>query len=290
MNNINNNQNEEENLLLLYSQKNLYDKSKKIKYYAILLALVCFLLGILSELIVGYEGHFTILIFFITATTKYLKNNSYKFNNLAAATQELIDRRLFGFEIENRHLDNHTISEILSVAKDLKEKYPEKYLININNTGTDSPNGVKDWYTNIPSNLQVKDAILKCQKQNIYWDKLLIDSYRKILIFLIFFVAIIFFILYWNKSVYNFIVGVISSFSICEIIINEFVMSTNFKSINTEINCIIDTLDRSNIINTNDLKELQAKIFERRKSDFNVPSFIHKINRITIHHKYNRDN
>lgn len=290
MNNINNNQNEEGNLLLLYSQKSLYDKSKKIKYYTILLALVCFSLGILSKLIVGYEVQFTISIFFITAIAKYLQNNSCKFNNLAAATQELIDRRLFGFEIESRHLDNHTIFQILSVAKDLKETYPEKYLININNTGTDSPNGVKDWYTNISSNLQVKDAILKCQKQNIYWDKLLIDFYRKILIFLILFVAIIFLILYWNQSVYKFIVGVISSFSICEIIINEFIMSTNFKSINTEINCIIYTLDRSNVINTNDLKELQAKIFTRRKSDFNVPSFIHKINRITIHHKYSRDN
>ncbi len=290
MNNIKNDQNKEQNLLLLYSQKSLYNKSKKIKYYTILLALVCFLLGILSKSIIGCEVYFTIAIFFITAISKYLQNNSYKINNLAAATQELIDRRLFGFEIENRHLDNHTISEILAVAKDLKEKYPEKYLTNINNTGTDSPNGVKDWYTNISSNLQVNDAILKCQKQNIYWDKLLIGFYRKILIFLILFVVIIFLTLYWNQSVCNLIIGVISSFSICEIIIKEFLMATKFKSINTEINYIIDTLDRSNTININDLKELQAKVFARRKSGFNVPSVIHKINRITIHHKYNRDN
>lgn len=290
MNNIKNDQNKEQNLLLLYSQKSLYNKSKKIKYYTILLALVCFLLGILSKSIIGYEVYFTISIFFITASSKYLQNNSYKLNNLAAATQELIDRSLFGFEIENRHLDNHTISEILAVAKDLKEKYPEKYSTNISNTGTDSPNGVKDWYTNISSKLQVNDAILKCQKQNIYWDKLLIDFYRKILIFLILFVVVIFLTLYWNQSVCNLIIGVISSFSIFEIIIKEFLMATKFKSINTEINCIIDTLDRSNNININALKELQAKVFARRKSNFNIPSVIHKINRITIHHKYNRDN
>ncbi len=45
MNNIKNDQNKEQNLLLLYSQKSLYNKSKKIKYYTILLALVCFFIG-----------------------------------------------------------------------------------------------------------------------------------------------------------------------------------------------------------------------------------------------------
>lgn len=289
MNNIKNCQNEEENLLLLYSQKSLYDKSKKMKYFTILLALFCFSLGIFSKLIVGYELQFTITIFFITVISKYLKSKACKYNNLAAVTQELIDRRLFGFEIESRYLDNYQISEILSTAKDLKEKYHEKYLININNTGTDSPNGVKDWYTNISSNLQDEDAILKCQKQNIYWDRLLINFYRKILIFLLIVIIIIFFILYWNKSVNNLFLGMISSFSILEIIIKEISMSINFNSINNEINCIIDTLNRTNSVDINILKELQAKIFARRKSEFNVPSFIHKINRITIHSKYSRD-
>lgn len=290
MNNIKGEQNKEENLLLLYSQKILYDKAKKIKYLTVGLALVCFLLGILSNLIRGYEVVFIILIFFITRISKYFQSNSDKFNALAAATQELIDRRLFGFEIKNRHLDNYSISELLSVAKDLREKYPNKYLININNTGTDTPNGVKDWYTNISSSLQLNDAILKCQKQNIYWDKLLTEFYRKILMGLIFFIVIIFLILYWNKSVYSLLLGVISFFSICEIIINEFSMSSKFKSINNEINCIIDTLDSLRNIDTNALKELQSKIYTRRKSCLNIPSFIHIINRVDIHSKYSRDN
>lgn len=129
---------------------------------------------------------------------------------------------------------------------------------------------------------QYKDAILKCQKQNIYWDRLLINFYRKILIFLLIVIIISFFILYWNKSVNNLFLGIISSFSILEIIIKEISMSIKFNSINNEINCIIDTLNRTNSVDINILKELQAKIFARRKSEFNVPSFIHKINRITI--------
>ena len=51
MNNIEKDQNKEENLLLLFSQKTLYNKSKSIKYFVIFLAIVNFLLGIVSKII-----------------------------------------------------------------------------------------------------------------------------------------------------------------------------------------------------------------------------------------------
>ncbi|MDC4242845.1 MULTISPECIES: S-4TM family putative pore-forming effector [Bacillota] len=290
MNNIATSQNKEENLLLLYSQKILYDKSKNTKYFTVLLSVFNFLLGIISSSILEYKTICLIFIFLIMCFSKYLQNNSNKFNDLAASTQELIDRRLFNFEVESRHLGNHTISELISVANDLKEKYPKKYLINISHTGTDTPNGVKDWYTNIAPSLSINEAILKCQKQNIYWDECLIKYYRNILKVLCFFIAIILLFFYWNQSVFNLILGIISSFSILEIIIKEFSLSSKYISNSIAIDSIISTLYNSDFIDTKNIKDLQSRIFARRKSEFNVPSFIHKLNRIKLHYKYNRDN
>ena len=96
--------------------------------------------------------------------------------------------------------------------------------------------------------------------------------------------------LYWNQGVCNLVLGFISSFSIYEIIIKEFSMSSNYVSNNIEIDSIIYTSSKLGVINTELLKDLQSMIFSRRKSGFNVPSFIHKLNRITAHSKYSRDN
>lgn len=290
MNNISVDQNKEENLLLLFSQKTLYNKAKTTKYFTLLLAIINFLLGIVSKTTDLYKDQFLIFIFIIALSSKYLKNLSCKFNDLASSTQELIDRKLYGFKIESRFLENHTASELISVAKDLKEKYPQKYLVEISNSGTDKPNGVKDWYTKIYSNLTVDESILKCQKQNIYWDKYLIKCYKNILNTLCIFIGIIFLILYWNQGVNSFVLGIISSFSIFDLLKNELSMTKKFTTHNIEIDSMISASVNLESINTDFLENLQSKIFSRRKSYLNVPSLIHKLKSIKLHSNYDRDN
>ena len=290
MNNIEKDQNKEENLLLLFSQKTLYNKSKSIKYFVIFLAIVNFLLGIVSKIIDLHKEVFIIIIFIIILISKKLNNISYKYNDLASATQELIDRKLYGFKIESRFLENHNASELISVAKDLKEKYPQKYLTNISNSGTDKPNGVKNWYIKIYTSLTINEAILKCQKQNIYWDKYLIKCYENILKTLFVFIGIIFLILYWKQGVNNLVLGIISYFSILDILKNELSMAKKFTIHNIEIDSMISTSVNLGSINTDFLENLQSKIFSRRKSCFNVPSFIHKLKSIKLNSNYNRDN
>lgn len=290
MNNISIDQNKEENLLLLFSQKTLYNKAKTTKYFALLLAIINFALGIVSKTTDLYKEQFLISIFIIAFASKYLKNLSCKSNDLASSTQELIDRKLYGFKIESRFLENHDASELISVAKDLKEKYPQKYLVEISNSGTDKPNGVKNWYTKIYPNLTVDEAILKCQKQNIYWDKYLIKYYKNILNTLCVFIGIIFLILYWNQGVNSFVLGIISSFSIFDLLKNELSMTKKFTTHNLEIDSMISASVNLGSINTDFLENLQSKIFSRRKSCFNVPSFIHKLKSIKLHSNYDRDN
>ena len=290
MNNISIDQNKEENLLLLFSQKTLYNKAKTTKYFALLLAIINFALGTVSKTTDLYKEQFLISIFIIALASKYLENLSCKSNDLASSTQELIDRKLYGFKIESRFLENHNASELISVAKDLKEKYPQKYLVEISNSGTDKPNGVKNWYTKIYSNLTVDEAILKCQKQNIYWDKYLIKCYKNILNTLCVFIGIIFLILYWNQGLNSFVLGIISSFSIFDLLKNELSMTKKFTTHNLEIDSMISASVNLGSINTDFLENLQSKIFSRRKSCFNVPSFIHKLKSIKLHSNYDRDN
>ncbi|TBX05595.1 S-4TM family putative pore-forming effector [Clostridium perfringens] len=290
MNNISNLQNKEENLLLLYSQKILYDKSKTIKYFLIIFAILNFLLGIISRQLVEYKDFFLILIFFIAIFSTYLHNIVNKLNNLASSTQELFDRKLFDFETKSRHLLNNKISNIISEAKNLKNKYPKKYIDNITHTGTDTPNGVKDWYTDIPSSLPLNEAILQCQKQNIFWDKALIKSYKNLLLILSIFIAFIIIIFYWSQPLSNLVIGFISSFSLVDILIKEFNSINKFTSSNIEIETIINTIYDLNNIDNSKLKDLQSKIFERRKSGLNVPSILHKIKRKKLHALYKREN
>lgn len=290
MNNISNLQNKKENLLLLYSQKILYNKSKTIKYVVIILAILNFFLGIISRQLLKYKKFFLILILFITFISKYFQNIINKSNNLASSTQELFDRKLFNFEIKSRHLLNNEVSDIIYVAKDLKNKYPKKYIDNITHTGTDDPNGVKDWYTNISSSLSLNKAILKCQKQNIFWDKALIKSYKNLLILLSIFIAIIIILFYWSQPLSNLIIGIASSLSLFDILIKEFTSINKFTDSNIKIETIINTIYDFNNINTSKLKDLQSKIFERRTSGLNVPSILHKINRKKLHEIYKQEN
>lgn len=290
MNNINTEQNKEEILLLLFSQKTLYNKAKNYKYIIIFMAIVNFLLGIVNKITSLYEVQISIIITLIILICEYLKSKSSKFNDLAAATQELIDRKLYGFEIKNRFLGNHSNSQIESTATDLKEKYHSKYIENIQNCGTDEPNGVKNWYIEINPSLPIDKAILKCQNQNIYWDERLIRYYRNLLNLLCITIGIIFLILYWNKGVKAFFMGALSSYTIFMILIKELYSANKFINYNRYIDAMICTSNILEVINQEFLEELQSKIFLRRKSCFNVPSFIHKIYSKKLHSKYDIDN
>lgn len=290
MNNINIEQNKEENLLLLFSQKMLYEKTKSSKYVVLTLGLLNFLLGIASKTWLGNTEKFLIATFIIMLISQYFKKKSCKFNNLAASTQELVDRKLYGFEISSRHLGGHAKSELISIANNLRDTKKKKYITNINNSGTDKPKGVKNWYTNIDPHMRLHDAIVKCQGENIYWDKNLVKYYRNLLKILSILILLIFLCLYWRKDLQAFVLGLISSYSILQIIIDEFTKSNDYSTYSTEIDTIISTSKNLNTINTDLLKDLQLKIYLRRNSSFNVPSFIHTLKSKNLHASYSRDN
>lgn len=291
MNRINELQNEEENLLLLFSQKILYDDAKKFKFITFIINILIFIIGIASKQFTGDDTPIVIvsgILFFIGLLTNQQSTNS---NGLAAATQAFVDRKIYEFDIQERHLNGYSKDEVLSKARDLKEKYPEKYQININNTGESTQRGVRDWYICIESNLPKNDAIMKCQKQVTYWDKPIIIAYRNLLIVVLIssFILLSIFV-YWSEDFSEVIISILTCIPILYHICKELIDTFKYISQCKEIEAAEAVLDTQGSNSLDVLKNLQSKINNRRSSEFNVPSFIYRRLSYKLHKKYKRDN
>ena len=82
------------------------------------------------------------------------------------------------------------IQKILEKTENIFLKNPEKAATQINNTGHDSPPGVKDWYEFSAPFDGVK-AQFECQKQNIWWTQKMM--YRRLCMTVCLSIGIIFF-------------------------------------------------------------------------------------------------
>lgn len=287
INDINIKQNEENIKLLLFSQKFIYEEVKNLKYITWGLAIISLLSGIflneylIIKVIVGGG------VFFISL---FLDNWIKKKGELAAATQEVADRTLYGFSIESSDLNGIKEEQIYEEAKNRKDLDERKYMLIINNSGTDTPPGVKDWYDDINDNIPKLEAILKCQKQNIYWDKSLIGIYRKFLYVCIFVLIIIGIALSWNRAIKDIVSTLITGLPILKIIIYEVFNSHKYINYSKEVDASISSIKDGDSINIKQLKNLQIKIYERRKSGFNVPDYFHHKYTKLLHKKYKNSN
>jgi len=86
----------------------------------------------------------------------------------AATLRNYFDRIVFNLEGDNSSEDMHrTIREWIQTAI---YKNLENYKLQIQNSGRDTPPGVKNWYEfskDFPGN----EAVHECQRQNVWWDK-----------------------------------------------------------------------------------------------------------------------
>lgn len=274
MNQISTKQNEDEILSALVAQKFLYSKSKVIKgiYYVLMI----FVIG------VGLYWNDCENIKFIVAVIMSLLEitKNYYISYLvdyAATIQQYIDLKLFGFKVKKNKIGKYTVDDIklkINEINVLHKKYSE---IQKANNGESKIKGVRDWYTGIDSNLELNAAILRCQKQNTFWDQKLVNWYKKIKIveavILIFILHVLF-----KKNYIAIIIESIAIFIDMGLAVKQY--------INLEINVnIIKVLEDKigNIARKTELEEMQKCIFERRKSTFMVPNWLHKITSSKIH-------
>ena len=282
MNKINELQNTKQIKDALFTQKTLYHEM----YINKIVAFVIIIIGVIIAKILESNNVDEILISIINLIfaasfllINYLCNNKCEF---AAIIQEYVDRTLFEFEIPKDSIDKFSIKEIKQKIYETINSHKKKYEIQIEKTGDDPEHGVKNWYTNISDDLDIIEAIYKCQKQNTWWDQEQDKIYFKFKIVFIVILALLLCILFVNmwQIIVITILGTLIDLS------NIYITYKNYKKISQEIKTLENTVDKTDIKNITILKEIQEKIFERRKTGYKVPDFIHNFKASELHKKY----
>lgn len=282
MNKISEMQNTEEVREALFSQKMLYHEM----YIYRIIAFVILIVGTISSKVLENNNIAEIIIVvinFIFALTFALINNlSSDKCKYAAIIQEYIDMTLYKFEILDNEIDGIQLEEIKEKIYETIKRHKKEYKNQINTNGDSPEHGVADWYTNISNDLEIEEAIIKCQKQNTWWDKEQDRIYAifKIVFTIVFIVSLVFlFKVMWQTVVITFI-------SIAIELSSLYRKYKNYANLSIEIKTLEDIYVKSK--DTEILKEIQRKIFERRKTGYKVPDFLHNLKSVELHEKYKR--
>ena len=164
----------------------------------------------------------------------------------------------------------------------MADKFKEEYIKQSENTGTDVIRGVKDWYMDV-SNLETESAILKCQEENVWWDKKLSKTYNKILTGALILIFMICVIVNLNSTLEIFILKVLSALPIILMIINEFILYFNFNELNKDISVRLDVLDNDKNLTKEKLEVIQRRIYKRRLLNYGAPNILHKLLSVKFH-------
>lgn len=287
MNRINEMQNSDEILMYLFAQRKLYDKAEKHKYIVGIITVVIFLccnIDFVKETIGNVEvslisGCWILVNIF---WQKYINKNIQN----AATMKEILDRKLFGFNIEERDIDSNIQEVLRQQAEKIKEKNIDEYVIQAKNTGKDDPPGVRDWYDNISSTISQNQAIYNCQLQNTWWDKKLSKIYITLIYIILAIIFCVIIFIYRDFTIQSFAMKILTSASLVAMIIKEIMSYYEFNKLNTSIVCNIKSIENSSI-SLNQLENLQAKIYKRRKMQFAVPNILHKALSVKLHSEKN---
>ena len=198
-----------------------------------------------------------------------------KYIRIASASQAYIDDMLFGFEVKSEY-HGFRKAEIYSITQKFKEKYRQSFKLQTQNTGTDSPPGVLDWYTATECE-EDNEVIFSCQKQNFWWNHELSEEYvKKIAVFIgILAAAAIGINVYFNLRIQE--LGFILA-KTCAILKQSWIVYQEYKSddkLKSQTDGMIRIIEKRSIAEE-DLIQLQASINAIRETGFHVPDFVHK--------------
>ncbi len=281
MNNINELQNSKRILKALFAQRYLYSKAKK---YEVAIFIMIILSCLIAKITYIGEQYILICAMIILIVGRILEKIKEKDFEKAAVIQEYIDRKIYGFDIEKQRIDKYSIDEIENIVKFINLRHKKRAELQMNFSGDSKEHGVKDWYVGIDKNIERRVAIYKCQTQNTGWDRSNNDTYKKII--KIFEVAmLVLIILAFKMSWYSLILAILEPIAS---IMNFENKSKDFEDISIEIETLEKRIDIDNI-NVEDLKDIQNKIFERRKLGYAVPDFIDKLKSKELHEIYKEE-
>ena len=282
MNKINEVQNSKEIKEAIFSQKMLYREMYRYRIFSFIILIVGIILvkilenNNINEMIVVVINLIFAIIF---GLINKLSSDQCKY---AATIQEFVDITLYKFEIIDDRIDGIKLEEIEEKIYETIKRHKKEYQKQINSTGDSPEHGVADWYTNISDDLEMQDAIIKCQKQNTWWDKeqdKIYAIFKIVFTTLLILTLVILFIDLWQ-------VIVITVVSIAIEIYGLYDKYKNYAKLSIEIKILEDIYLKSK--DEKILKEIQSKIFERRKTGYKVPDFLHNFKSVDLHEKYKK--
>lgn len=172
-------------------------------------------------------------------------------------------RNYFDSVVLDIHPQKYSESEVQKIhekAEIIFSKKGNEALIQISNTGNDTPPGVKNWY-DFTSDLTGLDAVFECQKQNIWWnEKMDEDRIKKRNLFYIIFFVLLFLlsIQLENSLLHTFL-------SLAVVVVNNFSYiqrNDQYREKSIEINTTKNNIELHP--NIHQIVELQRLINERR--------------------------
>lgn len=132
-----------------------------------------------------------VFVDFIVLILCFVCNNSVK---NAADIRAIFDNYVLG--LNSFDISKERRGQLNEIVRKTIKRHNKEAQIQMNNTGNDTPPGVKDWYE-FPNAIDVQSPILFCQRQNMWWtNKMMIAKCALFLIeaiILIAFVSIIVF-------------------------------------------------------------------------------------------------
>lgn len=261
-------QNEEHSIEMLAAQRQLYSDAKRYDWLSTALSvwvpfgLAIILLFISEDSPVGVVSYIaSIISAIISFMVDGIINNK---KELAASIQQKFDTyiynmswdmRIFG---KNRNLNNEIAvysSKILSDEEEKKSLY--------------------DWYTPSVDGKELKEGILSCQRENVWWDVGLRKRFKTGSIIVIFILCIAVFVMGICKN--ESIVKLLWRFAFVAPML-EWLFST-IKQLNVDINELQELDERINDDESKsieDLQDIQKLIFDHRKNCFAIPNFFYK--------------
>lgn len=261
---VKNKQNSQEILDLLFLQR-IY--CEKIEYLTIFIYLFTFLIAIIG---IFAQNHYYLIVLNLGLIIyiSWLSNDRREKIIIMVTIKEVIDRTLFNLKNPILEYSKEKIEELLI---DEKEKKSERYIKEISNSGTDNYRGVKDWYS-YNGELNDKQIILNCQKQNCYFTENLLNSFNKSILILM--LPILIFLICYGKdiTIEKIIIYYLYPFAtFFTLVLNDFQNYKSFKDILKELKIELNNIQSKKNIQEKDLEKIQNLVYLYRKTEYRPP-------------------
>ena len=270
-------QNLDVNIDRLLAQRRLYSNAKIMQYILIAITviipvLIAFITNFSNLRIDDTSWIYTIYAIVVIFGEKILEIFIDRNKKTAASIQEKFDTNIFDIP------ENELLNSVF-IDHDIVRKYSKKDKLNANKISR-----VTNWYSTRIDCLQTNIAILFCQRMNICYDQNIKKKYNKLLI---------------SLSVLTFITPLIISLTndfslkkfIIEVILPSIpILNFTYKEINQNIESVdnlqklreiienkLSSLSRNDVIEIEELRNIQDRIFNNRILSPLIPDFIYKI-------------